>query len=133
MRGEGDGGAGEPVEPVKRRPSLREQIPHLSPAQLRVLRNVARAGGRLPGRALPQDVATSLLAARALRAERAVRQRRVCSDLWLTHLGLLALVQAANQFPGRDDAGFCAVILDHSELVSSLGRREPRRHDVTRR
>ncbi len=106
------------MEPV-RRPSLREEIPHLNPAQLCAIRNVARAGGRVSSRALPEEVVSSLLAARALRVERAVRQHRPGSDLRLTHLGLLALVQAANQFSGPD-AGFCAVVLDRGGMVSSL-------------
>jgi len=107
------------VEPV-RRPSLREEIPHLSPAQLRAIQSVVRAGGRVFSSALPAEVTESLLAARALRVERAVRQHRTGSDLRLTHLGLLALVQVANQVSGPENTGFCAVVLDRDGMVSSL-------------
>lgn len=60
-----------------RRPSLREQIPHLSVPQLAALRRVVRAGGRLPTRALPHEMTTSLLAVRAVSANRRVGELRL--------------------------------------------------------
>ena len=80
-----------------RRPSLREQIPCLSAPQLAALRRVARAGERLPVRALPPEMTKSLLEARAV----SVNRRWGVGELRLTHLGVLALVQSqtANQVP----------------------------------
>jgi len=95
------------------RPSLQQQIPHLTGAQVRALRSIARAGGRLPLGTVPRDMAASLLEARAIRADRLTR------DLRLTHLGLLALLQSqtANQVPtlaqmaARQGTGFVAIPL----------------------
>lgn len=99
-----------------RRPSLREQIPHLDAAQLRALQRIARSGGRLPLRVVPRDLAGSLMDAHAVRADRVTR------DLRLTHLGLLALLQSrhATQIPTLAEAreltgrGFLAVTLERN-------------------
>jgi len=100
---------------MMRRPSLREQIPYLEAPQLAALRRVVRGGGRLPVRALPPEMTTGLLAARA------VGLNRRTGELLVTHLGVLALVQsqATNQVPTLAEIaagkckGFVAVALEH--------------------
>ncbi len=100
-----------------RRPSLREQIPHLDAAQLHAVHRIARSGGRLPLHTLPRELAASLRDTRAVAADRRT------GDLRLTHLGLLALLQSrhATQIPTLAEAreltgrGFLAVTLERNQ------------------
>ncbi len=71
-----------------RRPGPDELIPLLDRQQLGALRLIAQHQGRLPASRLPRLLVASLLAARAIQA--GVRG----GEVRLTHLGLLALLQA---------------------------------------
>src|SRR5262245_103552 len=92
------------VQPTERRmmqrPSLREQIPHLDAVQLEAVHRIACSGGRLPVRALAGEAVASLRAARAVRVD------QLGGEVWLTHLGLLALVlaQRVAQVPALAEA-----------------------------
>ncbi len=74
--------------------------------QLRAVRRVARGGGRMPGGVLPFELVRELVEARAVRVD------RVSDEVRLTHLGLLALMQAANGVHREEPAWFRAMLLE---------------------